>query len=269
MRNTLALFPMLVSAAILSAAQSVNAAAPSYPTAALDALATELSAQVPSQTDPATRARLGRIVAAARRVRLASLVDATGRIFCQGSVFTITSLVIERDTILSCDKVVFAHGATLTVKNGATFVVDALTIEDGGDASIIAVGVNGARGGSGQAKGDPWSSRGDGDYWRAVNDCKANGAHPDRGGSGGRGSDGGDGGIVFFAVAPLLITDAGKPISVDYRGGSGGPGGPGGAGRLLKNGRNNYCDGCMYNCPSGSEGSPGNPGTAGGYFILQ
>ncbi len=109
-----------------------------------------------------------------------------------------------------------------------------------------------------------WISQGDADYWAALGDCRNNPSHFDRGKDGRPGEQGGDGAVVVFRVKPSKL----ELLDVTVDGGEGGPGGRGGSGRLLKNGRNHYCDGCTMNCPSGDSGRKGPRGSRGEKIIL-
>lgn len=166
-------------------------------------------------------------------------------------------------TFAHCTKLVFADGAQLIV-TGATYVrFDVPRIEVDGTATIIANGRPGRIGDRGANNpNEPWNSRGDTDYWSARSDCTNNASHPDRGGRGGSGGNGEAGADIFLLRGPVRGV-----LIVEARGGSGGQGGPGGSGRLLRNGRNFYCDGCMYNCPSGPPGENGSPGRDGDIHV--
>jgi hypothetical protein len=50
-------------------------------------------------------------------------------------------------------------------------------------------------------------------------------------------------------------------------GGAGGPGGVGGEGTTLRNGRQFYCDGCMWTCRTGLRGPTGEVGRDGTIFV--
>ena len=166
-------------------------------------------------------------------------------------------------TFAHCAALVFANGAQLIISGATSVRIDVPQIEVNGTARIIANGRPGRVGDRGPNNPrEPWNSRGDDDYWSARADCTNNASHPDRGGRGGRGGDGEAGPNIFLLRGPVRGV-----LNVEARGGAGGSGGPGGSGRLLRNGRNFYCDGCMYNCPSGPSGENGSPGRDGDIYV--
>lgn len=172
------------------------------------------------------------------------------------------STEITLDTIVACQRIVFRRGASIRVKNGAALFFNANEIVSEGQASIDGVGEPGSPGSSGAPPAGEWSSQGDTDYWNAVRDCRNNPNHPDRGRQGGPGGRGGPGAVVVFGARPE------GDLAVRVSGGAGGSGGPGSPGRLLKNGRQNYCDGCTSNCPAGPPGPPGLSGVDGRVITL-
>lgn len=146
-----------------------------------------------------------------------------------------------------------------------------------GNFVVEVVGGAGAAGSPG-ASGGEWSSQGDGDYWEARRACEADQTPANNGQQGGPGGTGGNSGDVHLDCllkdykiidwTPQLKKIELKPgWEVELRGGPGGPGGPGGQGKLLKNGRQNYCDGCMYHCRSGPPGNTGPLGNAGKLLV--
>jgi hypothetical protein len=171
------------------------------------------------------------------------------------------SLEVAADTEWPEQCVEVRGDTSVRVTNGAHFTVRArrIVLFDGARLSIDGTGVLGTAGPRGDSVGGEWASQGDSDYWAAVNQCRNDTNHPDRGKKGGKGGNGGRGAEVVLAVRPIGT----GAFTCQARGGSGGPGGPGGGGRLLKNGRNNHCDGCTTNCPNGPPGDPGDPGADG------
>jgi hypothetical protein len=172
------------------------------------------------------------------------------------------SAEITSDTVVACQKIVFRKGASLRVRNGAAVFFHADQILAEGHASIDGSGEPGQEGGPGSPAQGEWSSQGDADYWNAVRDCRNRPNHPDRGRQGGAGGRGGAGALIVLGARPE------GDLAIRADGGPGGPGGPGSAGRLLKNGRQNYCDGCTSNCPGGPPGPLGPPGLAGRVITL-
>ena len=163
-----------------------------------------------------------------------------------------------------CDFVYFENGARLVVADANSVQISAgRGIVIGGAATIVTRGRPGASGSPGPAyPGEPWQSRGDADYWAARNQCANDPNHPDRGRPGGRGGNGQNGATVRLSHVPSTGI-----LVIDSRGGEPGPGGSGGVGRLYRNGRNHYCDGCMWNCTSGAKGPDGARGIDGEIFV--
>lgn len=149
------------------------------------------------------------------------------------------------------EKLTLSGQAVLEFRRGATAKIGTILFSSG--AVLRMLGEDGAPGQAGPAKEPAWNSTGSGDYWDARNQCAA-GSGPSVGSPGEPGRDGRPNGklTVGCIVGP---TDA-YPM-VEVRSGRGGAGGPGGAGQLLRHGPQFYCDGCMYNCPSGAAGSTG------------
>jgi hypothetical protein len=157
-------------------------------------------------------------------------------------------------------RVVIRPGTRIRVGDGTCLIIRAQEILLEGDVFVDGRGVNGRNGSNGAHLGD-WSSKGDGDFKQALDECRSNPDHKDRGKNGADGEEGGPGAIIVLSPEP---TGPGK-IDVRVNGGAGGAGGRGGPGRLLRNGRQNYCDGCMMNCPPGQDGHPGRRGKTGRY----
>jgi hypothetical protein len=181
---------------------------------------------------------------------------------CKERVFQGTT-TLDADTTVACDRVVFEDGALVRVKNGARLSILARDIISKGAAKIDASGEPGDDGAPGASNGKVWPSQGDTDYWAAVSDCRSNLAHPERGGRGGDGGRGGAGAEIVLS-GPVSGT-----LSIDVQGGPGGKPGPGGSGMTLKNGRNNYCDGCTTGCGAGPAGRPGDRGSNGRITALK
>lgn len=164
----------------------------------------------------------------------------------------------EGYTEVRCDRIVFVTGATVRIRHGATLVLNAgRSIEVQRSATIDGRGDPGQNGAAGASVGGEWQSQGVGDYYAALNDCRARSDSRDRGGAGGPGGRGGPGATILLSHRPL------GTLTILLSGGSGGPGGPGGGGRFLWRGDNRTCDGCQMNCPSGPVGSAGPSGEQG------
>lgn len=211
--------------------------------------------------DPVTRSRLVRDLDALNAVRSGSIIGAG---LIRQDVFVVDrAIVLPTDTVIVAGTVIFKPGGRL-VTNGHLLFIDAREFNsEGGPAAIDASGPPGDPGPPGVSSLAPWQSREDRDYWSALNDCRSNPRHPDRGPAGGMGGKGGDGGIVL-----LTSTIGREKVNIKLDGGPGGPGGKGGVGRLLRNGRNFYCDGCTMNCPEGPAGQPGPSGATGDIIVI-
>jgi hypothetical protein len=213
------------------------------------------------------RNQLQRIVEELRNFSIATTVQR--RVSCSDEVKQELVLSGEKEyserTLVSCKRIVLEAGLKLKIRNGAAVYFDATVIEVKGAVSIDGSGQPGPAGGPGESVNGEWQSRGDNDYWQAVKECQGNSGHPDRGKPGGAGGEGSPGAIVFWGKEPRSFSQ----VEVKTDGGLGGRGGPGGHGRLLKNGRNNYCGGCMMNCPSGPDGPSGKRGPEGRSLVLE
>jgi hypothetical protein len=162
------------------------------------------------------------------------------------------------NVIVSTRRIVFDSGVTVRVRNGATLELRADEIIVEGAATIDGTGEPGAIGESPRPESlQAWSSHEDSDYGSARVAIETNSSHPDRGKPGGSGQPGGAGASVILSQKPV-----GGALQIIVEGGPGGPPGHGSTGRLIKNGRNNYCDGCMYQ-NVGPDGRYGPKGQAG------
>ena len=218
------------------------------------------------EKDETERRRINRILTALKRFANPITLNANGRMDCDGDIFQMPAkLELQQDTIIKCREIRIPHGSFVSVRHGVALFLDAEMIVVEGEATINGTGEPGSPGRPGRSIEGSWQSQGDSDYWAALNGCRSNPKHPERGEDGGPGGRGGDGAIIVFSTKPSKRT----VLNVIYDGGVGGQGGPGGQGRLLRNGRNYYCDGCTMNCPSGNTGQQGLPGTKGDYIILE
>lgn len=172
---------------------------------------------------------------------------------------------IAGDTAIRCGRILFEAGAVVRIQNGAHVefsATDSIAVVGAGGATVDGTGEPGRAGLPAPNRGDVWTSQGDDDYWKARAGVEGNPNHPDRGPKGGKGWKGGQGAsIVFNKIVDGQLTCTAK-------GGAGGPGGSGGRGRLLRNGRQFYCNGCMYDRP-GEGGDTGDPGDDGSCSYLE
>jgi hypothetical protein len=157
---------------------------------------------------------------------------------------------------------IFENGSEIRVKNGSSLTIEAASIRvKDGRARIDGGGEPGDRGGRGQDNGKVWISRTKGEFDQAVNDCRGNPNHRERGGRGRPGGSGGPGATIRLS-RPFVGT-----LEIDVSGGVGGQGGPGGSGETLKNGPSFTCDGCTTGCGDGEVGPTGDTGPKGHLFI--
>lgn len=251
---------------------SAVAQIPIYPTERIIKLSSTLDGQASAAQQAGDREQaehLRRVIRVLNRFTQRNGIDANGIISCNPDTpgkYVVSGVVTRSgDTLIDCPTVVFSAQSALRIRNGFGLLINAMSVLVEGKASIDAIGDDGARGDPGDSIQGEWHSRGDPDYWAAVNDCRSNPRHPDRGKQGRPGRDGRNGSVVILRVAP----DKPNLLNVETGAGRAGPGGPGGTGRLLRNGRNYYCDGCTTNCPSGDVGPSGKTGDAGAYLLLQ
>jgi hypothetical protein len=176
------------------------------------------------------------------------------------ALYTFTSQPLSGDTIINCQRVVFPADVTARVTGTLHIIAD--DIEAMAGATLDGRGIDGGPGARGASIEGEWSSQTRPEYDAAISACRTNGADSNRGQPGQRGNDGSPGATIVMSHKPR------GSLSIVVDGGKGGPGGVGGAGRLLKNGEQNYCDGCTMNCPSGAQGASGADGTKGSVTFL-
>ena len=213
-------------------------------------------------TPAADRVRIRRLLSEVKRLRDPAAVG-FNVVPCSSVPYVLDQVMsVTSDTVYACPVIVLGAGLRMRVED-ATVFFRADEIQAATGAAIDGHGAAGAAGARGEDRGSTWNSRGDSDYWDALNSCRANPGHPDRGGAGEPGGNGRGGARIVFAVVPV------GTVVVATDGGVGGPGGLGGNGRLLRNGRNYYCDGCTMNCPVGPPGPSGGKGEDGFAYYLE
>lgn len=170
------------------------------------------------------------------------------------------SRVIDTDTTLAADRIVFEEGARIQVRNGAKVQFISPAIEVKGHAQILGIGNAGVDGIAGsplpqlerRARTLP-------EFFDAANDCMSNPGDPSRGRQGASGAQGGRGAQLVFFVRPK----GAEKLEIDTSGGMGGHGGAGGPGQVLRS-----PTGELQRCPGGTPGTSGAPGPAGAVTFL-
>lgn len=254
----------VVCAALIAPNTSVSAQSSSPLRDAIAGVEAEIAAfeQRPERKDDiAPRLRL---VAELRRLLSPVTFDTIDCTSAEPYVFQ-NLQVISSDTIVTCPSVLPASVQVRVARGSTVYFKESVTFEAG--ARLLGDGEEGRAGDRGTNVEPPWNSQGDGDFAAALTQCRADPNSSERGGRGGPGRQGGPGAIIVFAKKPTMVSGT-LSAAVPVAGGAGGARGPGGSGRLLRNGRNFYCDGCTMNCPSGPDGDAGKPGLIGFRIVL-
>lgn len=169
-------------------------------------------------------------------------------------------LEITEDTIYEGKRINLGPDLVIRIRHGVALCLDAPEIIVNKNVVIDGNGEPGAVGARGSPKGKVEILANDKDYWDRVRADRSD----DRGVQGSPGGKGGPGALVIMRVPPTVEGE----LTLMTHGGPGGPGGPGGEGVILKNGRNNYCNGCIRQTP-GPPGGRGGPGDSGDKIYLE